>query len=114
MLPYRDRAVLEQFDKLHSGMDLSKEEHEEYSLLQSRFSHEEEQNKQELARLIGHESESLIFYGDVIQLQHVTSGLFVSTGKLPADHDQSCRKLRYSPVSCTPNRLLLCRPISSA
>jgi hypothetical protein len=54
---------------------------------------EAHQNAEHLEKLIRGEGTEPIKYGDVVQLQHVQSGLFVATHKTPAPMNPSCRKV---------------------
>jgi hypothetical protein len=62
-------------------------------LAEKRRALEANQNAEHLERLSRGEGTEPIKYGDIVQLQHVKSGLFVATHKTPAPLNPSCRKV---------------------
>jgi hypothetical protein len=63
---------------------------------EKRMATEAVQNAELLAKLSRNfpgESREAIRYGDVVQLQHVRSGLFMAVHKTPAPSDPNCRKV---------------------
>jgi hypothetical protein len=62
-------------------------------LAESRRALEDAQNAEQLEHLSRGEGTEPIKYGDIVQLQHVKSGLFVATHKTPAPLNPSCRKV---------------------
>jgi hypothetical protein len=94
MLNYRQRHELE-IAEAAKGSGSNDKEARALNLLKSRVAAEEEHNAQVMESVMGSTynggSASVIKYGDVIQLQHVSTGGFVSTLESAAPCDPECR-----------------------
>jgi hypothetical protein len=70
---------------------------------EKRMAVEAQQNDEHLDRLLrcgpGDPPQEPVRFGDVVQLQHVSTGLFLAVHKTPAQQDPNCRKVSLKPGS---------------
>mmetsp|Transcript_2615 Transcript_2615/g.3205 ORF Transcript_2615/g.3205 Transcript_2615/m.3205 type:complete len:705 (+) Transcript_2615:139-2253(+) len=103
-LNYRARTEGRKMRKAIKQAGDSSEYKSEYNpkLAKRRESLEESQNAEHVEQLSRGEGAELIKFGDVIQLQHVSSQLFLATHKTPAPLNPNCRRvsLKHGSLAC--------------
>ena len=99
---YRSKAEVSRINKVVNQSDNQAVARKELNLEfeEQRMAAESAENAKLLERLVQSDSpQEPIRYGDVVQLQHVNSGMFLAVHKTPAPLDPNCRKVSLKPGS---------------